>query len=48
MHEKPYDRLGGADGIAKLVEDSVNAHLSNPVVKTRFEIHSKARSSVCK
>lgn len=32
-----YERLGGADGIAQLVEDAVNAHLANPVVKTRFE-----------
>jgi len=48
MPETPYDRLGGSDGIAQLVEDAVNAHLSNPIVKTRFEIHSKARSSVCK
>ncbi len=32
-----YQRLGGADGIARLVDDVIAAHLSNPIVKTRFE-----------
>jgi hemoglobin len=32
-----YERLGGADGIAKLVDTAINAHLVNPIVKTRFE-----------
>jgi len=32
-----YQRLGGADGIARLVDDAIAAHLNNPVVKTRFE-----------
>jgi len=32
-----YQRLGGAEGIAKLVDDAMAAHLTNPVVKTRFE-----------
>jgi hemoglobin len=32
-----YQRLGGADGIARLVDDAIDAHLGNPVVKTRFE-----------
>ena len=32
-----YERLGGADGIAKLVDDVMAAHLTNPLVKTRFE-----------
>lgn len=31
-----YQRLGGAKGIAKLVDDVMAAHLTNPVVKTRF------------
>jgi len=31
-----YQRLGGADGIARLVDDVMAAHLDNPVVKTRF------------
>jgi len=32
-----YERLGGADGIAKLVDDTMAAHLANPLVRTRFE-----------
>lgn len=32
-----YQRLGGADGIARLVDDVIAAHLDNPIVKTRFE-----------
>ena len=32
-----YERLGGAEGIARLVDDAVDAHLNNPKVKTRFE-----------
>ncbi len=32
-----YQRLGGADGIARLVDDAIAAHLNNPIVKTRFE-----------
>lgn len=37
MSNTLYQRLGGADGIAKLVDDSMDAHLANPLVKTRFE-----------
>ncbi len=32
-----YQRLGGSEGMARLVDDVVAAHLSNPIVKTRFE-----------
>lgn len=32
-----YQRLGGADGIARLVDDVIAAHLENPIVKARFE-----------
>ena len=32
-----YQRLGGADGIAKIVDDIMAAHLTNPAVKARFE-----------
>jgi hemoglobin len=32
-----YDRLGGASGIARLVDDVMAAHLVNPIVKPRFE-----------
>lgn len=31
-----YERLGGAEGIAKIVDDVVEAHLNNPTVKARF------------
>lgn len=32
-----YERLGGEDGISALVDDVLDAHLNNPLVKTRFE-----------
>ena len=32
-----YQRLGGANGIARLVDDVIDAHLTTPIVKTRFE-----------
>jgi hemoglobin len=32
-----YEQLGRAEGIKRLVDDAVDAHLSNPLVKTRFE-----------
>ena len=31
-----YDRLGGADGIAALVEDILTAHMENPAIRARF------------
>jgi len=31
-----YERLGGADGIAGLVDGIVAAHLENPVIKMRY------------
>jgi len=37
MAKTLYERLGGADGVRKLVSDAVDEHLNNPVVKTRFE-----------
>lgn len=37
MDESLYERLGGASGIARLVDDVMEAHLNNPLVKTRFE-----------
>jgi len=36
MSKSLYDRLGGAPGIAALVDDVVAAHLANPAVQTRF------------
>lgn len=32
-----YERLGAADGIAALVDDIVDAHLANPVIKARYQ-----------
>ena len=32
-----YQRLGGDQGLARLVDDVIAAHLANPLVKTRFE-----------
>lgn len=31
-----YERLGGAEGITKLVDDIVDAHMNNPGIKTRY------------
>ena len=49
-----YQRLGGEEGIARLVDDAVAAHLANPLVKTRYENikdldHAKqmAREFIC-
>lgn len=36
MQQSIYERLGGAKGITTLVDDIVDAHLNNPVVKARF------------
>ena len=32
-----YQRLGEAQGIARLVDDVMAAHLANPLIKARFE-----------
>lgn len=32
-----YERLGSVNGITQLVDDAMDAHLNNPIVKTRFE-----------
>src|SRR5512139_844967 len=32
-----YERLGKAEGIARIVDDVIVAHLRNPIVKSRFE-----------
>lgn len=37
MSKSLYERLGSKEGISRLVDDVVAAHLSNPIVKTRFE-----------
>lgn len=37
MSETLYERLGKYEGIARIVDDVMDAHLRNPIVKTRFE-----------
>jgi len=32
-----YQRLGKAEGIARIVDDVIASHLENPIVKARFE-----------
>jgi hemoglobin len=32
-----YERLGSVEGITRIVHDVMDAHLSNPVIRTRFE-----------
>lgn len=32
-----YQRLGKAEGITRIVDDVMAAHLDNPIIKTRFE-----------
>lgn len=36
METTLYERLGGAAGIAKIVDDLVEAHLNNPRIQARF------------
>jgi hemoglobin len=37
MSESLYERLGGTEGITKIVGSLVHAHLANPAISTRFE-----------
>lgn len=37
METSLYERLGRAAGIARIVDDVIDAHLRNPIVKPRFE-----------
>ena len=37
MNESLYERLGGTDGIGRIVDDVMAAHLRNPIIKTRYE-----------
>jgi hemoglobin len=36
MTKSLYERLGGAAGISNIVDDIVEAHLSNPAIRARF------------
>ncbi len=45
MSDSLYARLGRVEGISRIVDDAMAAHLANPVVKTRFEaIEDMARA----
>ena len=37
MTRSLYDHLGGAEGIARIVDDVIAAHLTNPLIQTRFQ-----------
>lgn len=37
MNATLFERLGGAVGIDRIVDDVIAGHLVNPVIKTRFE-----------
>lgn len=37
MTKSLYERLGGAQGISRIVDDVVAGHLANPLVQTRFQ-----------
>lgn len=37
MAKTLFERLGGADAINSIVDDIVDLHLGNPLVKTRYE-----------
>lgn len=36
MNKTLFERLGGRDGITKLVDDAVENHMNNPAVSARF------------
>lgn len=37
MNTSLYDRLGGYDGIVRIVDDVMANHLVNPLIKSRFQ-----------
>ena len=36
MSKTLYERLGGREGISRIVDDTVEAHMNNPAVNARF------------
>lgn len=36
-----FDRLGGTDGITSIVDDAVEAHMQNPIIKDIFTPYKK-------
>jgi len=43
MTKSLYERLGGASKVAAIARDIVQAHLANPLIKTRFEAVDTAK-----
>jgi hemoglobin len=43
MTKSLYERLGGAPKVAAIARDIVQAHLANPLIKTRFEAVDTAK-----
>jgi len=39
MEKSLYERLGGSEGIKRIVNDEVDLHASNPRIATRFADH---------
>jgi hemoglobin len=37
MTESLYERLGKTEGIGRIVDDVMAAHLKNPIIKARYE-----------
>jgi hemoglobin len=48
MSNSLYERLGGATGIAALVDDIVEAHMNNPLIKARFLPYRDDRDTLAK
>jgi hemoglobin len=48
MSNSLYERLGGAAGIATLVDDIVEAHMTNPTIKARFLPYREDRVTLAK
>lgn len=36
MSKSLFERLGGTEGITKIVDDAIDTHMSNPAVSARF------------
>ncbi|MGQ8335457.1 group I truncated hemoglobin [Sunxiuqinia sp. A32] len=41
MTKSLYERLGGKEGITKIVDDVVEAHMNNPAINARFIPYSE-------
>ena len=37
-----YERLGGADGLRRIIDDVIDAHLANPLIGVRFQAFEPA------